>query len=1253
MTGDTSPARPGVNPATPETVTRMVTGAASPATEPTGVDARPALETASAGTASESVAERARFAALAGSVPGYEILGELGRGGMGVVYKARQLSLNRLVALKMILGAGEGDNPAVVRFLTEAEAVAAIRHTNVVQVYDHGESNGQPFMALEYLAGGTLYDRLRDGKRLDPLQAAGLIEKVARGLQAAHAQGIIHRDIKPGNVLFDEADEPKVADFGLAKRADSDLTRTGAIMGTPSYMAPEQADGHTREVGPAADVWAVGVILYECLTGTRPFIAKRTDELLVKVLMSDPDPLRSRSGGIPRDLETICLKCLEKNPSRRYSSALALAQDLERFRAGEPILARPESALQKAWRRVRLRGLTISLLVALVGAIGVASWMVVQSSSQRRVNDLTRQIDDGLKVSEWPEGHRETLEQLVEQLQVHDSVQAESARVKLLDRVAGRIRSVLAHSRVTPADIQMVEIERRWLASHDPTLGAQVDAEIRGRLRAWQATAELVPPFADVAAVFPAGTVRVGTEGLLPTAGQKRTSPVRTQLRSVGEVRFETEFGAAWYNSHEVGVGIDLTPGSGGYQFVFKAVALQLPNELADGARPPGSKLGPPTFQDTNGHGEVRILRDGAVLRQQSLTLPTGPLRISAERDGDRLWVQVNETEPLVFMDVAPIVGRAEPVFGVVWPEAVPLTRLRVSNRPVPREASPLEKADDLYARGELAPALSLYQQQTRSGDAGIATEARCKAGLCLAALNRIDDAAAEFEIVAGAPGDRWPVMAVAQLALIRLQQKRFEDANALFSVAAVRCTPEQVARYVPSAVRQQILSQPGLPASSYVLPTPSTVRRAEALYKLYELLGDPVSLPVQRYDLGRAYALIGENEKAEIAFGEILREATSNPTTATGQFWLVPWCFRWFAWIKTRQEGAESALVALAPTIHALRPKGAWRPTDPFSPGSAGVVVTLARLYAISGKRDLAEVHLEQMLSAPFVDVPHAYIWYAEAWMMLGFFAADKGDTARAKEAWKNATPSAFAAVRNKAGAKGQGTDNKGIGLYYRLLTGSLSGELSDEEAMELWQRLLLLVTDDPLITQIAATVQFSPAILRGMWSSPRGREWARKVVFLDMHPVDFTRTPLRLLGYEKLRLDLCDGKPTPEQDEILWQAVLRFGDLFFEGKLTKIQMFPLALAWKGTAGSLGWGALAPVVPPEARGPLAYVMGLRFVKLNKLADAKSLFRAAIADVPANSPLSRLATEELAKLEGKRAPKATLPVAPLPREVSR
>jgi hypothetical protein len=253
----------------------------------------------------------------------------------------------------------------------------------------------------------------------------------------------------------------------------------------------------------------------------------------------------------------------------------------------------------------------------------------------------------------------------------------------------------------------------------------------------------------------------------------------------------------------------------------------------------------------------------------------------------------------------------------------------------------------------------------------------------------------------------------------------------------------------------------------------------------------------------------------------------------------------------------------------------------------------------------------------------------------MRGFFAADKGDEVAAKAAWKNASYPVFRALCDAAGVRVVDTENRGYGLYYRLLTGSLSGELTDTEAADIWQKLLLLVTDDPLVTQIAATVQISPTVLRGMWSSPRGREMARQITFLNLHPAELTRLPLRLIGYEKFRQDLLGGKPSPEQDEILWQAVLRFSDLCFDAKLNKVQVFSLALAWKGTSGALGWGSIAPVLPADVRGPLAYGLGLRYLKLNKPADARMLFRTAVADAPADSSLARLAAEELARLDKK------------------
>jgi eukaryotic-like serine/threonine-protein kinase len=274
-------------------------------------------------------------------VPGYDVLGELGRGGMGVVYRAKQKGLNRVVALKMLPGGAYADQHELARFFGEAEVVAAVRHPNVIQVYEYGQHDSRPFLSMEFLPGGSLADFLRAKGKLDSRAAAELVEKVALGVGAAHDNGIVHRDIKPGNVLLDECAEPKVTDFGLAKRGGrDDLTRTGAVMGTPNYMAPEQAAGRTKFVGPAADIYALGVILYECLTGRVPFAAADTMKLLAMVVDDEPPSVRELAPAVPRDLEAICLKCLKKDPRDRYASAHDLAADLQRFQSGEAVAAR-------------------------------------------------------------------------------------------------------------------------------------------------------------------------------------------------------------------------------------------------------------------------------------------------------------------------------------------------------------------------------------------------------------------------------------------------------------------------------------------------------------------------------------------------------------------------------------------------------------------------------------------------------------------------------------------------------------------------------------------------------------------------------------------------------------------------------------------------------------------------------------------------------------------------------------------------
>ena len=303
------------------------------------------------------------------AVPGYELLGVLGEGGMGVVYKARQERLNRVVALKMMLGEHRAGPKELIRFRAEAEAIASVRHPHVVQVHESGDAEGRPFLAMEYLPGGSLADRLRVEGRSDPRAAALLIAKLSRAVQAAHDQGIVHRDLKPQNVLFDQAGEPKVTDFGLAKRATgSDLTRTQAVMGTPAYMAPEQARGETKFVGPQADVYALGVILYELLAGTRPFDHADTHVLLRRVIEDEPERPDKHVPGLSRDLELIALKCLAKDQADRYQTAGELADDLGRFVSGRPVSVRAASTVERAVKWAR-RKPTLAAAYALTAAV--------------------------------------------------------------------------------------------------------------------------------------------------------------------------------------------------------------------------------------------------------------------------------------------------------------------------------------------------------------------------------------------------------------------------------------------------------------------------------------------------------------------------------------------------------------------------------------------------------------------------------------------------------------------------------------------------------------------------------------------------------------------------------------------------------------------------------------------------------------------------------------------------------------------
>ncbi|WP_145258606.1 serine/threonine-protein kinase [Planctomycetes bacterium Pan216] len=358
----------------------------------------------------------------------YELIDEVGRGGMGVVYRARDLRLQRIVALKMILSGEYASDRERSRFRTEAQAAAQLEHPNIVHVHEVVELDGHACLSLEFIDGGSLADIAPD--TYSPRKCAELVETLARAVHYAHERGVVHRDLKPANVLLTTEGTPKITDFGLAKQtgSQSHTSKTGSVIGTPSYMAPEQARGDVRRIGPWSDVYALGAILYTLLTGRPPFGTDATAKTLMQVVSEDPIPPSRLQAGIPRDVETICLRCLEKEPNARYQDALFLAEELRRFQVGEPIKARPISTLERSvrWakRRPAAAGLVaVSTLAIVVGLVGSLFYSARLSTLLKRAEGLKNQA-------------QQFNEQLVNALDRADRLQEETEQTNEQLRVA-------------------------------------------------------------------------------------------------------------------------------------------------------------------------------------------------------------------------------------------------------------------------------------------------------------------------------------------------------------------------------------------------------------------------------------------------------------------------------------------------------------------------------------------------------------------------------------------------------------------------------------------------------------------------------------------------------------------------------------------------------------------------------------------------------------------------------------------------
>ena len=476
-------------------------------------------------------------------ISGYEIQAILGRGGMGIVYKARHLRLSRAVALKMLQAGAYAGSHERARFQREAQVVAGLRHANIVQVYDVGDHDGCPFFTMELLEGGSLVQALA-GTPQPARQVAALVVMLAEAVQVAHQAGIVHRDLKPGNILLTAEGTPKVADFGLARHFEGEaaLTLSGTRMGTPSYMAPEQVVGKAGTTGPATDIYALGALLYEMLTGRPPFRGETATETERQVVQDEPVSPSRLNTKVPRDLETICLKCLSKEPHRRYASAAAIADDLRRFMEGRPIKARPVGWGERSWRWCRRNPMAAALLVTALALVGLTSGGVVWLVQQRARHDAEVRNDVGTAVAQAERLRngfhfreaRESLEHVRQRLEpaglddLRRQVEQAQAELNLAERLAvARIKAAtLAGGKDGLAAVEPLYVS----AFAEAELGRAGDDSkvVAARVRDSALSAELIAALDDWASIT---ADRGRREWLLAVASEADQNPARNRLR--------------------------------------------------------------------------------------------------------------------------------------------------------------------------------------------------------------------------------------------------------------------------------------------------------------------------------------------------------------------------------------------------------------------------------------------------------------------------------------------------------------------------------------------------------------------------------------------------------------------------------------------------------------------------------------------------------------------------------------------------
>lgn len=1187
----------------------------------------------------------------------YELIEEIARGGMGVVYKAQQKRLNRTVALKMILAGTLASNVEVKRFYTEARAAAALDHSGIVPIYEVGEQAGQHFFSMAYVDGESLESRLRNGP-LPPRDAAELLHAIAEATHYAHTKGIIHRDLKPHNILLEREGKPKITDFGLAKRIDSreGMTNTGDILGTPSYMAPEQARGELSAIAATTDIYALGAIFYAMITGRPPFQAGSLPETLRQVSEQEPVPPSLLNPDIPQDLETICLKCLEKDPRRRYASSLDVADELQRFLRGEPILSRPVSHVERGWRWCRRNPIQAALIAAVLFSVvagGSAWWNHQRARQATQQAELQGKFEDYMDAIELKGEFLQKVDTTVDALSLLDQQMAENARRRLHDAFLAAIEQAIAQPRLSPADVQRIQAAIAMFSARDSAASQLLSNRLQQRLSDWISLVDLKAPYARAEEAFAPGMAEVRGEWLSPVSPAREVRVVRSHdqilvqddqsvalaVGSEQNLECEVVFHENWQLASQLGIAIDVadnretmdTPaqvslgdrlsppttridGIRGYSFVLLSETTQYRTLDADGELV-STPLSFEQQRAQQGQFVLDIRKRETILQRAHLPcelVQEGPLRMRIVREQGRLSVQVNQCPPLEFHDVFGLRLETAGAVAIDWPENVGLLQMKVRHKVAPIEPSVLQEGDQQFADRNYAQALECYDRVAgTAADDQTRQESQYKASLCLMALDQLADAEPRLQRLMFQQGEIWPALAGCELWLQCLLKKRTEDADGIFEHLSSRFSFDRLASAIPSSQRRRILQSYFAEFSSIPKLLRQNPKRRELIERAYEidrLLSHDGNGSMQ------GTLLLIRACRFDRQFDQALRLCRDEAERTKAE-WFVRNCSR-----LLRQQGkSKDALEFITGAIDDIENRNGTPPPAYW--------IELSRIAADNRQWELAEQHIDRAFAdSGGLANSRAVNCYAmsHAVLIKGLLQQRRGDDAAALHTWQQG----YEIMRDNM-ARLNASDTT---LVILTIVGSLAGTISDAELDQFVRKGTANAGNDSVASTFVSIINRDSLsrVLRTMWLSERGRDLAWQIAFETIDLADRVRLPIILAASTYAQQNAFRGDMDQQQKQIVWDCLKKLLDAYLiDGTLSAPQLVQFGLAWKGTTNFLGWGGLAPTLSPEIRGQIAYLLAHRYLLRNNPQQAKLFLQQAVDDAQEDAGLHTIAKGDL------------------------